>query len=296
MKSPILCKQNRALLCDLRLTAPSFILSFMLSSVLPVLRNLPTTHPRTPLLPGFKRSPFAVWPLLFLAALVVFVALSAWRIADNEAGTAPRSVAVGRVTQVERIGGNVAGAPGQNFVKYQFMAGDKLTTGNELTGIGADAPELGDEIRISYDAAAPRDNTIAPPASQLRSERLLTRIAFIVVPIFALLWLFFMFSLFTAATPRDWLNWRRARGLYRNGEITTGRVQFVRQSLALRSPNNTTNFEIVATYKVEGVRLLATTRCNNAWLVGQLAPEVEVVIAYDPLKPERAVILEPFAF
>ncbi len=268
----------------------------MLSSVLPVLRNLPTNHPRAPLLPGFKRSPFAVWPLFFLLALGVFVVFSAWQMAgDDDVAAPPRAVAVGRVTQVERIG-NAAGAARQNFVKYQFMAGDKLTTGNEISGVGADAPELGDEIRISYDAATPRDNSVAPPDSQLHSERLMKRIALIVGPIFVLLWLLLMFSLLSPTTPGDWRTWRRARGLYRNGEIVAGRVQFVRQNSSLRAARKTADYEIVATYKVEGVRLLATTRCNNSWLVGQLAPEIEVVIAYDPLKPERAVILEPFAF
>ena len=268
----------------------------MLSSVLPVLRNLPSNHPRAPLLPGFKRSPFTIWPLLFLSLLVVFIALGAWRIAGDEAATPPRLVAVGRVTQIERTGGNVGGAAQQTFIKYRFMAGSKLLFGNELIQTNADAPDLGDEIRISYDPNSPRDNFVAPSKSRISSERQWRSVAFIVVPLFVLLWLFFIFSLLGAAKPRDWLAWRRARGLYRNGEITAGRVQFARPSAGLRAPGKDADYEIIATYKVAGVRLLATTRCSNAWLVNQLAPEIEVVVAYDPIKPERAVILEPYAF
>ncbi len=266
-------------------------------SVLPVLRNLPTEHPRKPLLPGFKRSPMSWWPLLILLAVIVFVALVAWQITDENSRTAPkRSIASGRVTQVERIGGNVPNATERNFIKYRFMAGDKLLYGNEIIEYRAAAPNVDDEIRVSYDPSAPQDNYRAQSPAQARSERQLTRIMLIVGPVLAMVWLFFMSFLFSPVTPRDWLNWRRARGLYRNGEITVGRVQFVRPSSVVRASNQTANYEIVATYKVEGVRLLVTTRCNNAWLAHQLAPEVEVVVAYDPIKPERAVILEPFAF
>ena len=228
--------------------------------------------------------------------LVVLVALGAWRIAGDDAATAPRALAVGRVTQVETVGGDATGATQQQFVKYRFMAGDKLLNGNEIVQYRADAPELGEEIRVSYDPAAPRDNYRALPDSQRRSERQISRIALLVAPVFVFLWLTFMFFTFAPVTPRDWLNWRRARGLYRNGEITAGRVQFVRNAPGFGSNVQRANSEIVATYHVEGVRLLATTRCNNAWLIGQLAPEIEVVVAYDPLKPERAVVLEPFAF
>lgn len=268
----------------------------MHSSVLPVTRNLPSAHPREPLLPGFKRSPLSVWPLLFLLGLVVFIALSAWQIVGDDAATPPRSVTNGRITQIETIGGGLPNATQQQFVKYSFMAGDKLLTGNEIVQYRAVAPELGDEIRVSYDPASPRDNYRALPDSQLRGEQQMARIALIIAPVFVFLWLIFMFFMLSPATPRDWLAWRRARGLYRKGEITTGRVQFVRNAPGLGSNIQRPNSEIVATYKVDGVRLVATTRCNNAWLINQLAPEIEVVVAYDPLKPERAVILEPYAF
>ena len=214
----------------------------------------------------------------------------------DEAATPPRSVAIGRVMQVERIGGNVPGATQQNFVKYQFMAGDKLFVGNEIVEYRAVTPVLGDEIRISYDPNSPRDNARVLPDSQLDSERLATRIAIVVGPIFVFFWLTFLFFNISPVTPRDWMNWRRARHLYRNGELTRGRVQFVRGAPGVGSNIHKANSEIVATYKVDGVRLPVITRCNNAWLIHQLAPEIEVVVAYDPLKPERAVILEPFAF
>lgn len=248
------------------------------------------------MLPGLKRRPSSLWPLIFLLAVVIFVTMVVWQLVnENENATPKRSIATGRVIQVERIG--VPNGTGQNFVKYQFMAGNKITTGNEIVEYRAATPALGDEIPVSYDAATPQDNYRAPSETQTRNEKMGENIAFVVGPIFILVWLFFMFSMFAPASPRDWLNWRRARKLYRNGEITAGRVQFVRPESALRSSNTSLGaYEIVATYKVEGVRLLATTRCNNAWLVNQLAPETEVVVAYDPLKPERAVILEPFAF
>ena len=228
--------------------------------------------------------------------VVVFGTLALWKVVQQDAPTgATRSLATGKIVQVERIG--VPGGAGQNFVKYRFMAGDKMTTGNEIVEYRAAIPNVGDEIRVSYDAATPTDNYRAPSAWQVQSSQMAKNIGFIVGPIVVLLWVFLLFSTFASVTPRDWLNWRRARGLYRNGEITTGRVQFVRPESALRGPNTGFGaYEIVATYKVEGVRLLATTRCNNVWLVGQLAPEIEVVVAYDPLKPERSVILEPFAF
>lgn len=267
----------------------------LLSSVLPVLRNLPTDHPRQPMLPGLKRRPASLWPLMFLLALVILVAVSFWQISTIDEIAAPeRSIATGHIIQIERIG--VPNGAGQNFVKYSFAAGDKITTGNEIIEYRAATPDLGDEIRVSYDPSLPQDNYRAQSDAQIRSEQQLKNTGFIVGPIFALFWLVFMLSMFAPATPRDWLNWRRARHLYRNGEIAMGRVQFIRLDSSLRSPSRVGAYEIVATYKVDGVRLLATTRCNNAWLVNQLAPEVEVVVAYDPLRPERSVILEPFAF
>ena len=268
------------------------------SSVLPVLRNLPSGFPREPLLPGLKRRPFNPWPLLFLAALIVFVAVALWQLSQQEFGATEqtRATASGRVTQVERIDGNVSGTTQQVFVKYRFMAGNELVYGNEIVQSQDVAPAIGDRISVSYAPNAPQDNYRALPERSRASEQLMTRIALIVVPPAVFVWLAFMFFLFSPTTPRDWLAWRRARGLYRKGELASGRVQFVRPTGALRSPNGRDSFEIVATYKVEGVRFVATTRCDNVWLALQLAPETEVVVAHDPLKPERSVILEPYAF
>ena len=265
-------------------------------SVLPVLRNLSSDFPREPLLPGLKRRPFTPWPLLFLAALIVFVALALWQVNEDYTVENDRSTANGRVVQVERVGSSEFGTTQQTFVKYRFMVGDELVYGNEVTGSQDGMPEIGDRISVSYAPNAPQDNYRALPERSRASEQLTTRIALIVVPPAVFVWLAFMFFLFSPTTPRDWLAWRRARALYRKGELASGRVQFVRPTGALRSPNGRESYEIVATYKVEGVRHVTTTRCDNAWLVSQLAPETEVVVAHDPLKPERSVVLEPYAF
>ena len=260
------------------------------------MRNLPSDFPRDPLLPGLKRRPFSPWPLLFLAALVVFVAIALWQVNEDYTVEDDRSTANGRVVQVERVGSSEFGTMQQTFVKYRFMAGNELIFGNEVAGAQNGTPEIGDRIEVSYAPNAPQDNYRAVPEVSRSSQKLTTRILLIVVPPAVLLWLTFMFFVFSPTTPRDWLAWRRARGLYRKGELALGRVQFVRPTSTFRSPNQRDSYEIVATYKVEGVRFVATTRSDNAWLANQLAPETEVVIAHDPLKPERAVILEPYAF
>ena len=207
------------------------------------------------MLPGLKRRPGSLWPLFLIVAIVIFVTIVVWQLVNEKEGTTPkRSIATGRVTQVERIGGNVAGAAEQNFVKYQFMAGDKVLTGNEIVEYRAATPALGDEIRVSYDAATPQDNYRAPSETQIRSEQQTKKILLALVPVGAFLWLFFMSFAFLPIAPRDWLNWRRARGLYRNGEITSGRVQFVRLESALRSPNH-----VVGAY--ESSRLTKSRAC-----------------------------------
>ncbi len=276
-----------------------YLLSFeaMHSSVLPVLRNLPTDHPRLPPLPGLKRQPVTPLPLLLMLMFIVGVAVFTWVESSKTPTTPPRVTSDGRVMQVERIGANLPANSQQTFIKYRFMVGNDLIYGSEIVRSEEIIPSVGDRIEISYMPASPQDNyrvaaeVVATP-SDIFSRFALS--AFITV--FLLVWLSFVIFLFSPILPRDWLSWRRARALYRNGEIVTGRVQFVRPCSVVRVSNQTTNYEIVATYKVEGVRLLVTTRCNNGWLTHQLAPEVEVVVAYDPIKPERAVILEPFAF
>ncbi len=269
----------------------------MHSSVLPVLRNLPTDHPRAPLLPGLKRRPVTPLPLLLLLLFFVGAAVFIWIESSKSAAASPRETANGRITQVERIGGNVPANAQETFIKYRFMAGNDLVYGSEIARSQEVIPDVGDKIAISYAPASPQDNYRVDVAAQGEAPDAISRYALVAfITIFLLIWLSFMIFMFSPILPRDWLAWRRARGLYRNGEVTAGRVQFVSPSAALRSPNNAASYEIVATYKVEGVRLLATTHCNNQWLVNQLAPEIEVVVAYDPLKPERAVILEPFAF
>ena len=265
-------------------------------SVLPVLRNLPSGFPREPLLPGFKRRPFSPWPLLFLTAFVALAAFVLWQTTNDTAANPQRETASGRVVQVERIGGETRAAAQQTFVRYRFMAGGALVFGNEIVSPQDGIPVVGDLIAVSYSPAAPQDNFRAIEGAGPRGAELDERIFFIVGPLFFLVWAALMFFLFSPATPRDWLAWRRARGLYRKGELASGRVQFVRPTSAFRSPSGRESYEIVATYKVEGVRFVATTRCDNAWLITQLAPETEVVVAHDPLKPERSEILEPYAF
>ena len=267
------------------------------ASVLPVLRNLPSDFPRQPLLPGLKRRPVTPLPLLLvLAFIVVGVVLVAIESSRTKAAP-PRAEADGRVTQVERIGSNVPANAQQNFIKYRFMVGDDLVYGSEIVEPSTTVPNVGDKIRISYAPATPNDNYRETEVGQkITMGTLNSYIAAIAITIFLILWMSFMVFLFSPVTPRDWLAWRRARGLYRNGELAAGRIQFVRNSSTFRPPNGNFVYEIVATYKVEGVRHLVTTRCDNAWLVNQLPPETQIVVAHDPLKPERAVILEPFAF
>ena len=268
----------------------------LLSSVLPVLRNLPENFPREPLLPGLKRRPFSVFPLLMFALFAGAVIFAAVQIASLPDEKPASSNATGRVTQVERTGGNGPSSASMTFVKYRFMVGERLIYGNTLLSPQEVAPNIGDEIEISYSPAQVSDNAPVTLPTNLANERVFKRIAVVVVPVFVFIWALFMFSLLSPVTPRDWLIWRRARGLYRKGELATGRVQFVRNSSGVRSPNRNADYEIVATYKVEGVRFSVATRCDNQWLINQLAPETQVVVAHDPLKPERAVILEPFAF
>ncbi len=268
----------------------------LLPSVLPVLRNLPSDFPREPLLPGLKRRPFSIFPLVFLALLSVALIFGAIQLASLPNETAPNTTATGRVTQVERIGGDISGAAQTTFVKYRFVAGDHLIYGNGLLSSGATIPRVGDEIHVAHAPTRMRDNFLAPTPAHAQSERVVKRIAFIVVPFFILVWFAFMLSIFLPFSPRDVLDWFRARHLYRKGEIVPGRVQFVRNRSTPRSPNAAAIYEIIATYSVEGVLHTVTTRCDNAWLINQLPPEIEVTVAHDPLKPERAVILEPFAF
>ena len=269
------------------------------ASVLPVLRNLPANFPRDPLLPGLKRRPVNLWPLFLLIAFVVFASTAFWQSANSASTAEPspaRDAATGRVMQVERVNDSARGAAQPTFIKYRFMANNRLFYGNEFAQKSDEIPNVGDQISVSYAPQNPSDNyrDVTLPNGNL--ENILTNLAWIFVPIVLLFWLIFMFFVLSPLSPRDIMNWRRARGLYRNGELAAGRVQFVRNSAALRSPNARAAYEIVATYSVEGVRHLVATRCDNLWLLQQLAPETEVVVAHDALKPERAVILEPFAF
>lgn len=267
----------------------------LLPSVLPVLRNLPSNFPREPLLPGLKRRPFSIFPLIFLALLSIALIFGAIQLALLSDETSPNVTATGRVTQVERIG-DASETTQMTFVKYRFMAGDQSIYGNDLLQNGETIPRVGDDIRVAYVPTRVRDNFPAPKPANVQNERVVKRVAFIVVPFFIFLWFAFMLSIFLPFCPRDILDWFRARHLYRKGEIVPGRVQFVRNRPALRSPNAAAIYEIVATYSVEGVLHTVTTRCDNAWLINQLPPEIEVTVAHDPLKPELAVILEPFAF
>lgn len=267
----------------------------LLPSVLPVLRNLPPDLPREPLLPGLKRRPFSIFSLIFLALLAIALIFGAIQLASLPDDASPNATATGRVTQVEHIG-DFAGAAQTAFIKYKFKAGNQLIYGNDVLQSGEAIPRVGDEIRVAYAPTRARDNSLAPTPAHTKSERVVKRVALIVVPFFILLWFTFMLPLLLPFSPHDMRDWLRARNLYRTGEIVPGRVQFVRNRSAPRSPNAATIHEIVATYSVEGVHYTVITRCDNAWLINQLPPEIEVTVAHDPLKPERAIILEPFAF
>ncbi len=256
-------------------------------SVLPVLRHLPVEHPRKPLLPGLKRRPLSFWPLLFFVFAACALPFLWLRLFEISQPNAARLQATGRVTQVEPISGSAGGQT--TFVKYRFVAGQNLIYGSALIE-GQRSLGIGDTLPISYDPKRPSDNYQAPinPFPDLSR---LEKISFALAATALLVGFFGLVCLQNSrVSPRDYFEWRRTRKLYRNGELAPGRVQFV------RSTAHGAAFEIVATYKVEGVRHVAVARCDNAWLINLLTPETEVVVAHDPLKPERSVILEPFAF
>ena len=228
--------------------------NLLLPSVLPVLRNLPSDFPREPLLPGLKRRPFSLFPLIFLAFLSVALIFGAIQLASLPKNTSPSATATGRVTQVERIGGDTSDAAQTTFVKYRFKVGDQLIYGNCLLSSGATIPRMGDEVSVAYAPTRARDNSLAPTLANVQNEAMIKRVALIVVPFFhcavVCVHAFHFFCLFRRAIY--WIGCARAISIAR-GEIVPGRVQFVRNRLVPRSPNAAASYEIVATYSVEGV-------------------------------------------
>lgn len=254
-------------------------------SVLPTLRELPLEAPRAPLLPGLLRRPFALWLAIFPVLAVIF-GIGGFIFALNQKPTPARVAVAARVVQVERVQAG-AGDP-STFVKYAFRTGNGDYPGNALLMFNAPVPRVGDAFRVDYPPGKPAESA---PVSE-RVDPFGNAIFLAFLPLIFMVWVLMMMGIFAPFAPLQVRTWWQVRKLYRNGDLATGRVQFVRQS----NRPGASGYEIVAEFEAEGRGHVVATRCDNAWLIHQLAPESEVVVAYDAKRPARAAILEPFAF
>jgi len=89
----------------------------------------------------------------------------------------------------------------------------------------------------------------------------------------------------------------RARRLYRNGRLATGKVVFVKRRATPLWPGLSSlgaaevyiEFQTSAQEKREAV-----AACRNDWLIGQLTPGAKVHIAYSDKNPTQVALLETY--
>lgn len=86
-----------------------------------------------------------------------------------------------------------------------------------------------------------------------------------------------------------------ARRIWKKAILAQGTIVFVRAGRINATSNPISGSEVIFRFEdISGRTHTGKVQVDNTWLVNQFAPETEVVVAYDPNKPERNVILEPF--
>jgi hypothetical protein len=255
-----------------------------------ILATLPAEAPRSlAALPGLRLTsllpPFLIFPLIFAAFFVMIpVTMSQnepiYRLQHGET-----AIAQGRVE-------SIAGCPRcGGTIQYVFKAADGQEYRNsELSNVsstaGAAALQPGDALPIVYLSANPAVNA---PAANLAGHN---------EPPLAFIFLASLFPLLMFAPlwlPPLRLAWRE-RHIARHGRLTEAKIFYVKaRTQAWPGLSITGNADVFLTYQdMTGQMIEARAKCANQWLIGQLAPEKLVHIAYLPGRPMAAVLLEAY--
>ncbi len=253
--------------------------------------SLPVHPPRTEKLPGlrFRATLSGSSVALPLALIVFFAALPLLILSTDERMLLEfrGRIATGRLVSAADAPG-CQGA-GSRRIVYSFTP----EPGPEFRGAAVvcrSSPYYGlqpdEAVPIRYLPGKPQVN--APADAQGNTPPLLL---FMIFP------LFFFFVLFWpiyGPTLRELL---RARRRYRNGNLGSGRIVFVKKRSTVSWPGwpGTSNAVVFVAYKTpSGESREATAWCANEWLLGHMSPGESVHIAYLDSEPGRVTILENY--
>ena len=257
------------------------------------LAQIPQHPPRSlSSLPGLRfsavisRSALA-FPLIFIVIFTLFP-LSMFAI-DPKMKLAMGSTrnVQGRVLSVGNV--SACGGSGARRIVYTFP----VEPSRELRGAATICEESpysglkeGDTVEVEFAASE-------PSISRLRGEGRKgdpPLFIFGFIPIFMLA----MFSPLFVPQVRELL---RVRRLFRDGQLTTGTVIFVKKRVGTSWPgwpNNNANEVFVTFQSSSGELREATAWCPNEWLLQHIAPGTAVRIAYRDKGSSRIALLAAF--
>jgi hypothetical protein len=146
--------------------------------------------------------------------------------------------------------------------------------------------QVGDAIAVRYLRSDPTLSTLPTMGGNQEPPFVL----FLFMPLF----FFILFAAFFWPPIGEVL---RARRLFKNGRLATGKVIFIRRRSNMLWPGmqgNSASLVFIAIPSPSGAEREVVASCSNDWLVTQLVPGATVRVAYADDKSDKVALLDAF--